>query len=448
MQIDGFTVVLMGLLARTLLGVLFLVFWLRDKRAVWFLWWSAIFFLGDVAALFYLLNQFAFSSFPFGYEVAILIAAIACCWQGARTFEGREPLWLPVLVAPTIWMLACLVPGFLETASYRVVLSSLLLAPLAAMSGVEFWRGREERLPSRWAIILLFASLSIFFASRIALVGVAPFPFGAQPVQTNWVGAFSLILFLHTIILAVLIVAMSRERLEREQMLKAQTDLLTGAFNRRAFLAYGERLIMRHRMAKKPLCLLLFDLDQFKELNDRFGHVGGDQFLMRFVAVACSNIRPGDFLFRLGGDEFCCLLPETDAGEALTIAERMCRRIASTTIRIGDEPVNVTASVGIASTDRFGYSLDALLYEADIATYAAKAGTKWLWQGPTPPAPAQSRKSRLQPACRLRSQGAGFAARRDVSSRHAQFLLRLSDPVGRRFGCGSPISGRRPCARR
>jgi hypothetical protein len=101
-------------------------------------------------------------SLPFGYEVALLIDAMACVWQGARTFEGREPLWLPVLVAPTIWLLACLVPGFLETASYRVVLSSLLLSPVAGMAGIEFWRGREERLPSRWPIILLFASLAIF----------------------------------------------------------------------------------------------------------------------------------------------------------------------------------------------------------------------------------------------------------------------------------------------
>jgi diguanylate cyclase (GGDEF)-like protein len=372
MQIDGSTVVLIGILVRILLGALFLVFWLRDRSAVWFIWWSATFFLGDVAALFYLLSRFAFLSSPFAFEVAILIAAVACCWQGARTFEGREPLWLPVLVAPTIWMFACLVPGFLETASYRVFVSSLLLSPLAAMSGVEFWRGREERLPSRWAIILLFVSLSIFFGSRIALIGVAPFPFGAQPMQSSWVGAFSLILFLHTIILAVLIVAMTRERLEHEQKLKAQTDSLTGTFNRRAFMAYGERLIMRHRMANKPLSLLVFDLDQFKELNDRFGHAGGDEVLMKFVVAARDNIRPGDFLFRLGGDEFCCLLPETDADGAFTVAERMRRRIAATTMDIAGVPVNVTASIGIASSEAFGYDLDGLLHEADMAAYAAK----------------------------------------------------------------------------
>jgi predicted signal transduction protein with EAL and GGDEF domain len=183
-------------------------------------------------------------------------------------------LWLLVLGTPALWLLACLIPSFIENLSYRVVLSSLLLAPLLAMAAVEFRRGRQEKLPSRRAIVVLFALLSAFFASRIALVGLAPYPFGALPMQMNWLAAFSLILILHTVILAVLIVAMSRERLEREQMLKAQTDLLTGALNRHAFEAYG-RLIARHETAGKPLCLLLFDLDQLKSLNDRFGHAGG-----------------------------------------------------------------------------------------------------------------------------------------------------------------------------
>ena len=312
MQIDGHTVVLCGILIRTLLAILFLSFWIKDRQATWFAWWSAAFFLGDLMALFYLRSGFVVVSAPSGFVVAALIAGAACCWQGARAFEGRAPLWLPVLGTPALWLLACLIPGFIENLSYRVVLSSLLLAPLLAMAAVEFRRGRQEKLPSRRAIVVLFALLSAFFASRIALVGLAPYPFGALPMQMNWLAAFSLILILHTVILAVLIVAMSRERLEREQMLKAQTDLLTGALNRHAFEAYGERLIAWHETAGKPLCLLLFDLDQLKSLNDRFGHAGGDAILKQFAAVARENIRPGDLLFRLGGDEFCCLLPGTN----------------------------------------------------------------------------------------------------------------------------------------
>jgi len=372
MQIDGYTVVLCGILIRTVLAILFLAFWIKDRRASWFAWWSATFFLGDLTALFYLLSGFAAESPPPGFVVAALIAAFACCWQGARAFEGRAPLWLPVLGMPAIWLLACLIPGFIENLSYRVVLSSLLLAPLLAMTAVEFRRGRQEKLPSRKAIIALFAFLSAFFASRIALVGLAPYPFGALPVQMNWLAAFSLVLMLHTIILAVLIVAMSRERLEREQMLKAQTDLLTGALNRHAFEAYGERIISRHETAGKPLCLLLFDLDQFKSLNDRFGHAGGDAILMQFVAIARENIRPGDLLFRLGGDEFCCLLPETNLAQACEIGERVRGRIAAATMDLANVKVKVTASIGVASAETFGCAIDVLLHEADMAVYDAK----------------------------------------------------------------------------
>jgi len=372
MQIDGHTVVLCGILIRTLLAILFLSFWIKDRQATWFAWWSAAFFLGDLMALFYLRSGFVVVSAPSGFVVAALIAGAACCWQGARAFEGRAPLWLPVLGTPALWLLACLIPGFIENLSYRVVLSSLLLAPLLAMTAAEFRRGRQEKLPSRRAIVVLFALLSAFFASRIALVGLAPYPFGALPMQMNWLAAFSLILILHTVILAVLIVAMSRERLEREQMLKAQTDLLTGALNRHAFEAYGERLIARHDTAGKPLCLVVVDLDQLKSLNDRFGHAGGDAILVQFAAIARENIRPGDLLFRLGGDEFCCLLPETNMAQACEIGERVRVRIAGATMDLANVKVKVTASIGVASAETFGYGLDVLLHEADMAVYDAK----------------------------------------------------------------------------
>ena len=104
------------------------------------------------------------------------------------------------------------------------------------MAAVEFWRGRHERLPSRWPVIVLFSSFALFFALRIPLVGVLPFPFGALPMQPGSVGAFNLVMFFHTLLITVLIVAMSKERLELDQRTKAQTDPLTGALNRRAFM--------------------------------------------------------------------------------------------------------------------------------------------------------------------------------------------------------------------
>ena len=147
MQVDAFTILLFGLFIKAMLGALFFVFWLNDRRgAVWFAWWSATFAFGSLSASLFLLRGFGAEFVSIGVGVASLIAAFACCWQGARAFDRRPPLWLPVFVAPGLWLAACLLPDFLDTTSYRVVLSSALLAPLIAMCAVEFWRGRQERV--------------------------------------------------------------------------------------------------------------------------------------------------------------------------------------------------------------------------------------------------------------------------------------------------------------
>ncbi len=277
-----------------------------------------------------------------------------------------------MLAAPILWLAACLVPAFIENVAYRVALSSVLLSPLLAITAVEFWRGRAERLPSRLPVVLLFVSLALIFAVRIPLIGIAPYPFGAQPGEPHWLAAFNFVVFFHTIVFAVLLVAMTKERLELEQRTQAQTDSLTGALNRRAFMTRGHRLVLRHRKRREPLCLVFLDLDHFKSLNDRFGHSGGDDVLMKFVAVVHDNIRPTDFLFRIGGEEFCCLLPYTGLNDAVGVAERIRRHWETETITIGGVPVKMTVSLGIASTQTFGYEVDTLVRRADMAAYAAK----------------------------------------------------------------------------
>src|SRR4029077_7551860 len=115
------------------------------------------------------------------------------------------------------------------------------------------------------------------------------------------------ILFAHTLLLVVLVVSLSKERLEFDQRTQAQTDPLTGSLNRRAFMWRGTRLLQRHAYERAPLCLLFLDLDHFKSLNDRFGHSGGDDVLTSFVGLVTACIRPTDFLFRIGGEELFSL---------------------------------------------------------------------------------------------------------------------------------------------
>jgi diguanylate cyclase (GGDEF)-like protein len=372
MQVDTFTVILFGLLVKVPLAFLFFIFWLNSRRASWFAWWCATAFFGSLTAVFLLVYGYRGEPLAAALAVPSLILTFGCCWQGARAFEKRAPLWLPLFAVPAVWIAACLVPGFLACVGCRVALSSCLLAPMLAMSAVEFWRGREERLPSRPAVIAVFASLALVFAVRIPLIGVAPFPFGAQPATPAWLAIFNLLIFFHTMVLAVLLVAMTKERLELQQRTKAQTDPLTGALNRRAFTVIGRRLLLRHRKQHEPLSLIFIDLDHFKSLNDRYGHFVGDEVLINFVAIVQDNIRPTDFLFRMGGEEFCCVLPYTGTDEALGVAERIRRQAEAAMPEVAGRPVHVTVSVGVSSTDVFGYDIDLVMHSADLAVYDAK----------------------------------------------------------------------------
>jgi diguanylate cyclase (GGDEF)-like protein len=373
MPIDSFTVLLFGLLIKVMLGALFVTFWLRSHAAPWFGWWSASLLLGSITSALYMWRG-PDSLASVGIGNAMLVTSFACCWQGARAFDRRTPQWIPLLLPALLWLGICLMPEFAASLPYRIILSSGLIAALLAMSAYEFWRGRAERLPSCWPVIVIFAVFALFFAARIPMIGYAPFPFGSLPMEHGWLGVFNLAMFAHTILLSVLLVSLSKERLELDQRTKAQTDPLTGALNRRAFILRGERLLQRHAHEGAPLCLLFLDLDHFKSLNDRFGHSGGDDVLTSFVDLVNVCIRPTDFLFRIGGEEFCCLLPYTSTEQAHRVAERIRHQFEMTMVEVGGTLVKATASVGIASTDAFGYELDTLMRRADLAVYAAKRG--------------------------------------------------------------------------
>jgi diguanylate cyclase (GGDEF)-like protein len=372
MQIDASTVLLSGIFVKLLLGILFLIFWLSDRRSPWFGWWAGTYFFAMAAAAIFLIRGFEGGLSAVGTGVAALIVSFGLCWQGARSFHQRPPLWLPLEAALGLWVAACLVPGFLENLHYRVAVSSILLAALSALPAIEFWRGRDEALLSRWPVIVLFATLSVFFLCRVLFMDFLPFPLGALPMQQSAVAAFNMIVFFHALILTVLFVAVTKERLELAQRKNAQTDPLTGALNRRALMSRGAKTLVRHEYEEAPLCLLFLDLDYFKSLNDRFGHSAGDDVLTKFVGVVQESIRPSDFLFRLGGEEFCCLLPHTAIGQAQAVAERIRRQVENATADVAGVVVKITVSLGIASTETFGYDLDTLMRRADMAVYAAK----------------------------------------------------------------------------
>src|SRR5262245_1014154 len=104
MNVDAFSIIIFSIFIKAVLAVLFLIFWLNDRRnATWFGWWGATYFCGTLAAGFFLLRENSGDFLAIGVGVTFLIAAFSCCWQGARAFDRRPPLWLPMLLGPAIW---------------------------------------------------------------------------------------------------------------------------------------------------------------------------------------------------------------------------------------------------------------------------------------------------------------------------------------------------------
>jgi diguanylate cyclase (GGDEF)-like protein len=150
------------------------------------------------------------------------------------------------------------------------------------------------------------------------------------------------------------------------------TDPLTGLLNRRALRNLMRREFERSRRHRHDLAVIMFDLDHFKRVNDRFGHLAGDAVLSHVAGVATRSVRATDALARYGGEEFVIVAPETDPMEAQMLAERVREAIASSSVVFEGQQLAVTASFGVAFLCARDGDQDALIGRADAALYAAK----------------------------------------------------------------------------
>ncbi|EIC20840.1 GGDEF domain-containing protein [Thiorhodovibrio frisius] len=155
----------------------------------------------------------------------------------------------------------------------------------------------------------------------------------------------------------------------RRVMELAHTDGLTGLANRRCFLERLDLTLLSAQRQGQPVALLMMDLDHFKQINDRFGHAGGDAVLKAFADLLREGSRAGDLSGRLGGEEFVLMLPNTNVEKGRKVAERT--RIATAKLRPLGEPHRVTVSIGLAILQD-GDNANLLLARSDQALYAAK----------------------------------------------------------------------------
>ena len=153
---------------------------------------------------------------------------------------------------------------------------------------------------------------------------------------------------------------------------RTRRDALTGACTRREFFETGRSELKRARRHGHPLCLLLLDLDHFKEINDRYGHAGGDQVLRLISRRIMDSLRTSDRYYRFGGEEFIVMLPHSEIADARLVADRIRVLVETRPVEFGEHEIPVTVSIGIARLEGAGESLDDVVAKADRALYDAK----------------------------------------------------------------------------
>lgn len=295
---------------------------------------------------------------------------------GYRRFFGK-PLLLRVQVALLVLVVAVLTYFHYvrDLVAVRVLTFSLFEAVLAFIV-LRATQGIRESDASRYPIA--FARLLALFAVGLMLLRAAiqlpEIVSGAPGASHYTTGPGVLFLSLGLLLWPALTLAASSIVTTRLICLaheEAKTDFLTKAWSRRALLEFSERELARTDRSGHPLSLLILDIDDFKRINDAFGHPVGDQVLAELARLVTGSIREIDYFCRLGGEEFAVLMPDTAAEAALEAAERL--RVLLSAPRRGSIHYTVSIGVGVHAT---GEGWQALYKAADDALVLAKRAGK------------------------------------------------------------------------
>ena len=163
-------------------------------------------------------------------------------------------------------------------------------------------------------------------------------------------------------------------QLEAQLLRSARLDSLTGVNNRGYLFELAESAVALARRHRRPLAVAMLDIDHFKEVNDRHGHAVGDSVIRALAETCISELRTIDHFGRIGGEEFVCVMPETDADEALRCAERLRAHISAMQVATTAGMLQFTVSIGVAVLGGHNDNWTKLLHAADCALYRAKNG--------------------------------------------------------------------------
>lgn len=297
----------------------------------------------------------------------LLLAGFSLLHSGSRLFINAKADLRPTFAIGSVAILTMSVPFIIGWSGLGTLLLNAWAAIFMLLCAWEYWRGDDELREGMMANTVLYTMTALSFAACAVLLALD----GRMILDSapdNWAEDVNSIVCLVGITgIGATTMMLHYSRAARRHRDEANTDSLTGVYNRRAvFGQYAETDLV------PGLAVLMFDLDHFKQINDRLGHAQGDNVLKRFADVLREQLRPTDMIARLGGEEFCSLLPDTGVDVARELAERVRATFADQQIAIGeDEFATVSIGLAIAGADE---TFSSVLRRADTALYKAKRG--------------------------------------------------------------------------
>jgi diguanylate cyclase (GGDEF)-like protein len=367
MSLDTSTLYFIATMIAAMLGVMLLVFG-RNEKIPALKWWGSAYLLGAASVALWTLASQALGGVLSLALNAVGFVACGMVWNASRVFHGRKPIWPGLILGAMAWIAAVMtLPP--AASVMRMTIGAGIVAVYAALTATELWTERRRSLQRGWPAMLV-PVMHGFVLMLPILLGNLLQPHDEKFASSIWVTGFSVELVLYAVGTVFVIFMLVSERAVSAHRNAASMDPLTGIFNRRGFSEISSRLIEREAKAGRPVTALIFDIDHFKSINDRFGHPAGDEVLKLFATVVVNTLRISDLSGRIGGEEFAALLP-CSLEEGVLAAERVREAFANSGIVVEDGPVDTTVSIGVAGGPA-GTELEVLLAAADTALYQAK----------------------------------------------------------------------------
>ncbi len=369
MSLDTSTLYLVATMVAAMLGAM-LLFFGRQEKIPALKWWGTAYLLGATSVALWTLANGVLGELLSLALNAVGFVACGMVWNASRVFHGRKPN-LPGLVLGAIAWIAAVMTLPPEASALRMTIGAGIVAVYAALTAAELWSERRRTMQRRWPAVVV-PVLHGFVLMLPILLGDFLRPGGDLFSGSIWVTVFAIELVLYAVGTVFVIFMLVSERAVTAHKTAASMDPLTGMFNRRGFAEACARVIEREAIAGRPVTVMIFDIDHFKSINDRFGHPAGDEILKLFSAVVVNSLRISDMSGRIGGEEFAALLP-CALEEGVIVAERVRETFEHSGIVDETGPVDTTVSIGVAGGPA-GTELEVLLAAADTALYQAKRG--------------------------------------------------------------------------